>query len=298
MIVNLIELKNILGEKNLAVVIRCILDRIPILVYSNNDTFTNSLINAFASLAQYRVRLVFRKDFTTIDEYIHILETENADYNIDRIIVESPCESTAHLDDAFGSLNGWIIGVPNTDNGHVKIQEKITSSNPRCLMVSIEDTKRNASLNLLGAEKIDTSFEENLLNRIFRETDIALEKIKRVVNKKVGKSPLSEVFIKSILDFASEREYIAFNMFKSEIGRFIDGARRAFSLLSRIKLLEEIGLNISISEKTLLDAIQYKNAPARRLLDFINAEWGVNLNACISKGVISSLGDLVEGLWG
>lgn len=291
--VNLMQLRDILGEERLAIIIRSIIDRIPIIILAEDRNLANKLVNVFASLAPHRIRLVFRRDFISVEEYKKIQDEENADYNNERVTIEVPCEYSKYLNDEFGELKGWIIGLTKD------VKEKINILNKHKTLVVNISGDENIELKLVNDNhKFDLSFEKKLLRKIFDETEFTLEKIRRVVNKKLNKTPLSNLFLKNILDFSQEKEKIAINIFRSEITRFVNAARRAFMLLSRIKLLKDIGINVTISEKTLQDAIQFKSAPVERITDFIKAEWGLDLISCINKGIISNLGDLVEGLWG
>ncbi|MHA1410203.1 MAG: hypothetical protein ACTSQY_07870, partial [Candidatus Odinarchaeia archaeon] len=86
--------------------------------------------------------------------------------------------------------------------------------------------------------------------------------------------------------------------FNSEIMGFVNACKRALLLLTRLNLINDFKINASISEKTLLDTIQYKKANAERILDFIESEWGYRFHSFIKKGKFSVFGDIVDGLWG
>ncbi|MHA1835957.1 MAG: hypothetical protein ACTSYQ_03395, partial [Candidatus Odinarchaeia archaeon] len=119
-----------------------------------------------------------------------------------------------------------------------------------------------------------------------------------VINKKIYGSSLSQGFSSNLLDLAIERSSLEESLFNSEIFLFVNACRRALLLLTRLNLIKQFNIDASISEKTLLDSIQYKGASANRILDFIYSEWGYNFNELIRKGKFSIFGDIVEGLWG
>jgi hypothetical protein len=69
------------------------------------------------------------------------------------------------------------------------------------------------------------------------------------------------------------------------------------TILSRLRLLEGVGLSSTISDKMLYEAIDYKAAPIDRLLEFIKAEWSEDFSKAVQAGRARSFGDRLEGFW-
>ena len=108
----------------------------------------------------------------------------------------------------------------------------------------------------------------------------------------------SEELKEELLDFGFEEINLKKNMFKIQILEFYNAARRAFSILNKISILNSLNVNIEISDKTLLDTISYVEADHSRLINFIDAEWGELFTENVDSEPIKYKHDLIESLWG
>ena len=88
------------------------------------------------------------------------------------------------------------------------------------------------------------------------------------------------------------------HIFKKEIQNFYSGSKRSFSILSRLNLLNNIEMKTQIGSKTLLETIDYEDAPIDRIISFINKEWGEDFSILIENGKKVNALDSMQSLWG
>jgi hypothetical protein len=122
--------------------------------------------------------------------------------------------------------------------------------------------------------------------------------MKRTLSGKVKTEEIDEDLIKTLLDFDVEKEELKRNIFKKEIQNFYSGSKRAFFIFSRLNLLNNIDMNTKIGSKTLLETIDYKDAPIDRIVSFINKEWGEDFSLLIENGKKVNALDSMQSLWG
>ena len=122
--------------------------------------------------------------------------------------------------------------------------------------------------------------------------------MKRVLSDKITTNQLDKDLIKTLLDFEEEKNELKKNIFKREIQNFYSGSKRAFFILSRLNLLNNIGIQTRIGSKTLLETIDYEEAPIERIIGFIKKEWGELYSTLIEDGKKAFMGDKIVSLWG
>ena len=122
--------------------------------------------------------------------------------------------------------------------------------------------------------------------------------MKKVLSDKITTNQLDKDLLKTLLDFEEEKNELKKNIFKREIQNFYSGSKRAFFILSRVNLLNSIGIQTRIGAKTLLETIDYEEAPIERICSFIKKEWGDNFSDLIEDGKKAFIGDKIVSLWG
>ena len=149
----------------------------------------------------------------------------------------------------------------------------------------------------LDNSNLSLKFEKKLIDKAIEKTEVALEKMKRVLKKRIKIAPSNDIMA-AIMRFDSEEEKIRMNIFIQEIQAFIQAGMRSLAILSRIDLLRELGFKIELSGKTLLQTIDYEEVDADRILQLIQAEYGVNFSNCVKHGRVVQVGDRIDGFWG
>ncbi len=287
-----------LGKHQFSLLLRIILDRIPVIVIGSDYNEIDNLINGLIKLAPHRHEYVFWSDFVEPEEYLQLCQEEEDDFNIPRNIFCSPSNASRHIFGRIDKLKGWIIGF-DISNGITKedILINIKKYEDQFLIIQIESN--NLTLKLYGINNgMDLDFEKKIIDKSIQKTEVALEKMKRVLKKKIKSTPSNEIMT-AIMRFDSEEEKIRMNIFIQEIQTFIQAGMRSLAILSRIDLLRELGFKeIRISGKTLLQTIDYNEVNSDRILQLIKAEYGVDFSPCIKGGKIVQIGDKIDGLWG
>ena len=288
------DLFRTLEQKKLAIILRALLDRYPILVCSDRGT-SDRLVENLATLMHHRREIVYGTDFVTRSEHERLIAHEQSDYNVERLIYRAPTSSAATiLTEKIRNFSGWVIA---TDYASFDDICAIVQSDTKCTVIlKGEEEKLSLHLQGDGGRISDTSFERKLLDRVMSDTYVKIERITRVL-KHAAHGKVSNRLEQSLIDFHMEEERIRRSLFREQIYAFVHAAWRTLIILSRLRLLREIGVETSISDKTLSQAIDYTGAPIRRLLDFIEAEWGENFHETIRKGRVRSFCDRIEGFW-
>ncbi|NHI92768.1 MAG: hypothetical protein EAX96_09735 [Candidatus Lokiarchaeota archaeon] len=295
------SLKNLikyLGENNFTILLYSLLNRIPIFVVGEIDDEINDLINSIISLVPHRNDVVFYSDFIDPEDYSLMIEEELNNFNIPRLIICCPTTASNIAIEKISNLTGWILGIKfNESFSYSKIFDKLSNRLDFFLILNILNDKIQIESKGLNFNQIDLSFEKKLIIKSIEKTEIALEKMKRVLNKKIKDSINSQI-LNSIMNFELEENKIQANIFREEIQAFVHASIRALAILSRIDLLRELGIRIQLADKTLLQTIDYENIKCQRLLRFIKSEYGVNFEKCINMGWKNRFGDQIESSWG
>ena len=292
------KLIEILGKHQLSLLLRIVLDRYPVIIIGNDRSKVDNLLNGIITLAPHRHEYIFWSDFLEPDEYIQLIQEEQNDFNIPRIIFCSPSNASKHLLDRIEKLKGWIVGFA-ISNGFLKeeIILNIKRFEEKFLTILIEQNGLELILYGLKNNDLNLTFEKNLIDKAIQKTETALEKMKRVLKKKIKIAPSNEVMA-AIMRFDSEEEKIRTNIFIQEVQAFVQAGMRSLAILSRIDLLRELGFKVELSGKTLLQTIDYEEVNAERILQLVQAEYGIDFSPCIRGGKMVQIGDKIDGFWG
>jgi hypothetical protein len=137
-----------------------------------------------------------------------------------------------------------------------------------------------------------------MIQDVMKNTEISVEKMTRIIRKKVNEESIDPYLMKSLLNFEIEENRIKRNILEKNILDFVNAARRAFAILTRINQLNSLGVSFDISEKTLLKTIMYEECKLKRISDFIEREWNESLSTELKMNKSSEYADIIEGLWG
>ncbi|MHA1310777.1 MAG: hypothetical protein ACTSQO_07575 [Candidatus Helarchaeota archaeon] len=294
---NLIEM---IGKENFSKVLRALFNRIPLVIIGDESIQVDKIVNSLIQLMPHRNELIYWNDFIEENEIVQLYQTEESDFNVPRLIVRSPTNATPHALRKISSkhFNGWVLGFSLKNK--IILREAINQINqvietPVILYLNNDKIEILESNYKWNGKNYD--FEKNLIQKAIVETETALEKMKRVLQKKI-KAHKSSGIIEAVMTFDTEEEKIRQNIYKQKIDEFVQAANRALAILSRIELLQELGFNIQISDKTLFKTIDYQEVGHKRLLEFLLYEYGIDFSKCIGTGLKIDIGDRIESKWG
>jgi hypothetical protein len=291
------KLMEILGKNQFALLLRIILDRIPVIIIGKDHNEIDNFLNGLIAMAPHRHEYIFWSDFIENDEYLSLIQEEDNDFSIPRNVFCAPTNASKHLFNRIERFRGWIIGF-EISNGIS--QEGIIANfkkyEERFLIILIEQNE--LKLSLFGIDNnINLDFEKKTIDKAIQKTEIALEKMKRVLKKRI-KTPPSNDVMTAIMRFDIEEEKIRSNIFIQEIQTFIQAGMRSLAILSRIDLLRELGFDVELSGSTLLQTIDFEEINPDRIIQLVQAEYGVDFSPCIKGGKIIQVGDRIDGFWG
>ncbi|MBD3228762.1 MAG: hypothetical protein GF329_11305 [Candidatus Lokiarchaeota archaeon] len=296
------NLINLMDKNQFSKILRALFCRTPVIIIGNESIQVDRAVSSLTQLMPHRKELVYWNDFIEEDEVLQLYESEESDFNVPRIIVRSSSNATSH---AFRKINetqflGWVLGY--SMKNEVPLEEAIEN---------IKQYVPNAVVLWNNGEKLELlefnqklngnnyGFEKNLIKKSIIETEIAIEKMKRVLQKKIKRSKKSSAgIIDAIMTFDTEEEKIRQNIYNQIIDEFVQAANRALAILSRIELLQELGFDIKISVKTLFKTIDYKDVSHERLIEFLFYEYGIDFSKCLGSGFKIDIGDSIESRWG
>ncbi|MHA1933553.1 MAG: hypothetical protein ACW96X_13495, partial [Promethearchaeota archaeon] len=282
----------------ISLILYCLLDRIPIIVFGDNSEEVNNFLIELSELVHFRKEYVFYTDFISADDYEDLISNEDIDYNYQRAHIRCPCEVAIKALNTFKKLDSWLMGIviPREKKDAEKLKEFINTKSNVILFISFFSNNFSIGLDQIDLKSLDLTLEEEILRKISQDTEKSLIKMKRVLNDKITSNPLDKDLVATLLDFEIEKSELKKNIFRREIQNFYSGSKRAFFILSRLNLINNVDIYTKISSKTLLETIDYEEASIERMISFIGKEWGEKFSNLIEDGKKSFLGDKIVSL--
>ncbi len=297
---NFFEFLDRLKRNNNSIILYCLLNRIPIIVLGEDPDKIDDFLIELSELVHFRKEYVFYTDFVSREDYESLITNENLDYNYQRAHVRCPCNVSFKALSQFDNLYSWLIGlkIPEKKEELLYIKKLIKKNTNNLLYITIASNTILIEIEGVNSKLIDLTLEQNIFKKISQDTEKSIIKMKRVLSDKITTNQLDKDLLKTLLDFDVEKNELKKNIFKREIQNFYSGSKRAFFILSRLNLLNNIGIQTRVSSKTLLETIDYEDAPIDRICSFIKKEWGDDYLDLIEDGKKAIMGDKIVSLWG
>jgi hypothetical protein len=297
---NFFEFLDRLKRNNNSNILYCLLDRVPIIVLGEDSTNVDDFLLELSELVHFRKEYVFYTDFVSREDYDNLISNESIDYNYQRAHIRCPCNVASKALSQFDNLHSWLIGlkIPKKREELIYIKNILRKNNTILLFITITPNKISIEIEGLNLNLIDLTLEHNIFRKISLDTEKSVAKMKRVLSDKITTNQLDKDLLKTLLDFEEEKNELKKNLFRREIQNFYSGSKRAFFILSRVNLLNNIGIQTRIGAKTLLATIDYEEAPIERICSFIKKEWGDDFSDLIEDGKKAFIGDKIVSLWG
>ena len=301
-IMNLIEL---MGDQ-FPSLLNTLLERMPVIVAGEDIELVDDIAESLTTLCPHRHKLVFWRDFTSEPEILAVWEEEKHNYEVNRTIVCGLSGNLRLAMDRISHFAGWILAVPlgSTVLG-IQVTEKTlqdatsaiirNSSNCGILRVS---SPSSITFSLVKSSDNSLDVEKKIVNKILIRKKQSLERIRRLLTKSLRGLDMSEHILGAILKLDDESEKLTQDVFEEEINNYVHAARRAVTLLSRIRLARELGASTTLTERNLYEAIGWDGGELPDLIQFIRAEWHEDFSDCVKSGALSGLGAWVDSMWG
>jgi len=305
---NFFQILDQLKIKDSALILYCLLNRIPIIVIGKDSYKINDFIIELSELVHFRKEMVFYTDFISEIEYNNLIQSEESDYNTQRTHIRCPCEVSLKALNNFNNFDSWIIGMniasDKMQNFHY-IKNTINKKINILLYIILRDNHIIIELEGIDPKLINLIFEENLLKKIFEDTEHSIIRMRRVLSDKIKSKKINSNLIDTLLDFSVEKNELKKNIFNKELHNFYSASKRTLFILSRLNLLNNLNIDAKIGNRTLLKTIDYEqlnmdrfvSAPLNRILTFINREWGEDLSELIQESKKVDVEEKIQSLW-
>jgi len=301
-ILHMIELM----DEQFPLLLHSVLERIPVIVAGEDIELVDDIAESLTTLSPHRHKLVFWRDFTSESEILSVWEEEKHDYEVSRTVV---CGLSGNLRlalDRITRYTGWMLAIPlgSTVLGievNEKTLEDVTShilrNSNNCGILRVDSP---SSMNFTLVKPIESSYnvEKKIVGKILIRKRQSLERIRRLLTKSLRGMNVSEHIISAVLKLDDESEKLTQDVFEEEVNNYVHAARRAVTLLSRIRLARELGASTTLTERNLYEAIGWEGGELPDLIRFIRAEWHEDFSDCVKLGTISGLGAWVDSMWG
>ena len=295
---NFFKIIDKLKKKHTSLILYCLLDRIPIIVFGDKSDEIDSFIMELSEIIHFRKELVYYTDFISKNEYDLLMQNEDIDYNSQRIQIRCTHNVALKALDQFEDFQSWIIGmVISKKNDDLNVIKSVIAKKVKnYLSVSFFSNKLSIKFEGVNMKVVDLSLEQDILQKISQDTEKSVTRMKRVLSEKIKLNNLDEELINTLLDFDIEKYELKKNILKKEIQNFFSGSKRAFFILTRLNLLNDLEISTKIGSKTLLETIDYEQVSINRIISFINKEWGEDFSNLIENGKKVFIVDKIQSM--
>lgn len=295
-----------LMDDQFPLLLHSILERTPIIVAGEDIELVDDIAESLTTLSPHRHKLVFWRDFTSESEILAVWEEEKHDYEVSRTVV---CALSGNLRLALDRISrflGWTLAIPlgSTVLG-IEVNEKtlqdviahVLCHSDNCGILRVASP---STIDFHLVKPIESSYnvEKKIVSKILVRKRQSLERIRRLLTKSLRGMNVSEHIISAVLKLDDESEKLTQDVFEEEVNNYVHAARRAVTLLSRIRLARELGASTTLTERNLCEAIGWEGGELLDLIRFIRAEWHDDFSDCVKLGTISGLGAWVDSMWG
>jgi hypothetical protein len=283
-----------------------ILSRTPVLVIGEDVELVDDLADSLTMLCPHRHKLVFWRDFTSERDILAVWEEEKHNYEVTRTVVCCLSSNIRLALDRIDSFMGWIIAIPLGANVlGIRVSEellqdviaRVLQNSDTCGLLRVESPS-SIRFDLANQCNSSLDMEKRIVNKILTRKHQSLERIKRLLRKSLRSLKVSKGLIDAVLKLDDESEKLTHDVFDEEVSGYVHAARRAVTLLSRIRLARELGASTILTERNLYEAIGWEGGTLTDLICFINAEWHEDFSDCVKGGALSGLGAWVDSMWG
>jgi hypothetical protein len=301
-ILRLIELV----EDQCSSLLNAVLERLPVLVAGEDVELIDDITESLTTLCPHRLRLVFWRDFTSEADILSVWEEEKHDYDVDRTVICGLSSNLRLALERISRFTGWILAIPlgsnvlGIDVDERTLQEVTThvlTKSSNCGILRVHSPS-SMDFSLVSDTESSLAVEKKTVEKILVRKKQSLERIRRLLGKSLRGLNVSDGIMKAVLKLDDESEKLTQDVFQEEIDNYVHAARRAVTLLSRIRLARELGASTTLTARNLYEAIGWDSGELPDLIRFIRAEWHEDFSDCVKSGTLSGLGAWVDSMWG
>jgi hypothetical protein len=299
------KLIELMGDQ-FPLLLNTLLERMPVIVAGEDIELVDDITESLTTLCSHRHKLVFWRDFTSESEILSVWEEEKHNYEVNRTIVCGLSGNLRLAMDRISRFAGWILAIPL---GSTVLGVQVTESTLQDMTSHILKNSNNCGIlrvsspssitfSLVRPSMSTLEVEKKIVNKILIRKKQSLERIRRLLTKSLRGLNVSDHILTAVLKLDDESEKLTEDVFEEEINNYVHAARRAVTLLSRIRLARELGASTTLTERNLYEAIGWDGGELPDLIQFIRAEWHEDFSDCVKSGALSGLGAWVDSMWG
>ncbi len=302
---SIMKLIELMGDQ-FPVLLNTLLERMPVIVAGEDIELVDDITESLTTLCSHRHKLVFWRDFTSESEILSVWEEEKHNYEVNRTIVCGLSGNLRLAMDRISRFAGWILAIPLgftvlgvqvTENTLQDMTSHILKNSNNCGILRVSSPS-SITFSLVRPSNSSLDVEKKIVNKILIRKKQSLERIRRLLTKSLRGLNVSEHILTAVLKLDDESEKLTQDVFEEEISNYVHAARRAVTLLSRIRLARELGASTTLTERNLYEAIGWDGGELPDLIQFIRAEWHEDFSDCVKSGALSGLGAWVDSMWG
>ena len=302
---SVLRLIELMGE-DFPLLLNSALNRLPILVIGSDIELVDDIVESLALLNPHRHKMVFWRDFTSEEEIMSVWEEEKHNYEVNRTTVCCLASNLRLALERIRQFTGWVIGIPLgslslgmhvTNETLDEVIAHITQTSKVCGVLKVASPS-SMEFSLVNMNQSGLEVEKRIVDKILTRKNQSLERIRRLLAKSLRGTNVSDSIMNAVLKLDDESEKITHDMFVEEINSFVHAARRAVTLLSRVRLARELGTATVLTERNLYEAIGWDGGSLGDLIRFMHAEWHEDFSDCVKIGTLSGLGAFVDSMWG
>jgi hypothetical protein len=299
------KLIELMGDQ-FPLLLNTLLERMPVIVAGEDIELVDDITESLTTLCSHRHKLVFWRDFTSESEILSVWEEEKHNYEVNRTIVCGLSGNLRLAMDRISRFAGWILAIPLgftvlgvqvTENTLQDMTSHILKNSNNCGILRVSSPS-SITFSLVRPSNSSLDVEKKIVNKILIRKKQSLERIRRLLTKSLRGLNVSEHILTAVLKLDDESEKLTQDVFEEEISNYVHAARRAVTLLSRIRLARELGASTTLTERNLYEAIGWDGGELPDLIQFIRAEWHEDFSDCVKSGALSGLGAWVDSMWG
>ncbi|MHA2377984.1 MAG: hypothetical protein ACXADS_01780 [Candidatus Thorarchaeota archaeon] len=283
-----------------------ILNRIPILVTGQDVELVDDISESLRMLCPHRHKLVFWRDFTSEGELTSVWEEEKHNDEVSRTVVCGLSSNLRLAIERITRFTSWILAIPigasvlgiHVDEELMQtVIHRVLQHTQNCGILRVTSPS-SISLSLVEPCVSSLEVEKKIVSKILTRKRQSLERIRRLLRKSLRGLDVSGHLMTAVLKLDDESEKLTHDVFDEEVSNYVHAARRAVTLLSRIRLARELGASTTLTERNLYEAIGWEGGDMSDLIRFIRAEWHEDFSDCVKSGALSGLGAWVDSMWG
>ncbi|GAB4310724.1 MAG: hypothetical protein Kow0069_11040 [Promethearchaeota archaeon] len=270
--------------RNFAVLLRAILDRVPVLVVGPDEYRCDRLSSLLFSLVgNFRQLETYATSFLDAADLRAVYQGERDDPTKPRAIFLATSEVAPRATREFDKFDGWVFHVNPED--YREVQRAVLAVSGGVVACFLNDSW-NLEVQLIGDGLEDlgeNSHLESLLKSLRNRVNQSIVGVERIVEGIVvaakAENPQYALLVEDspLLDYSQEKESLLKEAVAAELDNFYISCFCAFTIFKKMEEARAAGLpQVRARRKSLGSLLPHKKVDVKRVFGFIRRNWGVD----------------------